>query len=503
LNEMEMDPEEWEEIEQEAEPQEKAAEALDAEEDSDEEKSEEGSEEKQTTYERIDDTEEEVVELYMTKLREFGITVPEKHKQFAEIYMTGKMHKVIPKMRYIAASRNCMTKTLSAILTKVLRQVQHQHRFICRERKRATGLDAMWIADSSAMVLTQIDELRESRRAVTVDTYDFTDLYTNIPHAALKHEIHRLIDEAFESQRDMQFINTASYYGRWVERKQSKGLNIDSDTAKRMVSLLIDNIYVTVGSRAFRQVIGIPMGTDCAPYLANLYLYARERSWLENRYRAADWKTLQHFKYCSRFIDDLNTFNNADMIERHSSEIYGGLQLKKESAPDSKSAHFLEVDMLVQGNFVHTGLYDKRDAFDFRVVTFPTLPANQDPVASHGLIIAQLIRYARVTDTPTALLHRSRMLTDRLLDQGFYRQLLQQKCGVFFDRHHKEIRKFALTKEQLIAGCFNGSPEQQHHSPEREALLTAEPERKEEQRERKKRKRGNMRLKQKRAASIA
>ena len=40
-------------------------------------------------------------------------------------------------------------------------------------------------------------------------------------------------------------------------------------------------MYVTVGNDVFRQVIGIPMGTDCAPFLANLYLYALEFEFLE------------------------------------------------------------------------------------------------------------------------------------------------------------------------------------------------------------------------------
>ena len=41
-----------------------------------------------------------------------------------------------------------------------------------------------------------------------------------------------------------------------------------------MVEYLIDIIYILcVGNRAFRQSIGIPMGTDYAPLIANLYLF--------------------------------------------------------------------------------------------------------------------------------------------------------------------------------------------------------------------------------------
>ena len=44
------------------------------------------------------------------------------------------------------------------------------------------------------------------------------------------------------------------------------------DSLMEMIEYLIDNIYIKVGSKVFRQQVGIPMGTDCAPLLANLFL---------------------------------------------------------------------------------------------------------------------------------------------------------------------------------------------------------------------------------------
>jgi len=43
-----------------------------------------------------------------------------------------------------------------------------------------------------------------------------------------------------------------------------------------MIEFLIDNIYVSFGGLHFRQVIGIPMGTNCAPLLADLFLCTYE-----------------------------------------------------------------------------------------------------------------------------------------------------------------------------------------------------------------------------------
>ena len=58
---------------------------------------------------------------------------------------------------------------------------------------------------------------------------------------------------------------------------------------KMMINLirwLIDNIFVVLGDKCFQQVIGIPMGTDCAPFLANLFLFAYEFQWIDKQRKA-------------------------------------------------------------------------------------------------------------------------------------------------------------------------------------------------------------------------
>jgi hypothetical protein len=48
-----------------------------------------------------------------------------------------------------------------------------------------------------------------------------------------------------------------------------------------MLEFLIDNIFVSFGGTLFQQVIGIPMGTNCAPLLADLFLYSYESEFLQ------------------------------------------------------------------------------------------------------------------------------------------------------------------------------------------------------------------------------
>jgi hypothetical protein len=42
------------------------------------------------------------------------------------------------------------------------------------------------------------------------------------------------------------------------------------------LDFLLDNLFLCFGHCVYRQCIGIPMGTNCAVYLANIYLFTYE-----------------------------------------------------------------------------------------------------------------------------------------------------------------------------------------------------------------------------------
>ena len=48
-----------------------------------------------------------------------------------------------------------------------------------------------------------------------------------------------------------------------------------------MTEFLVDNIYVRFGGQLFRQMVGIPIGTNCAPLLVDLFLYSYENESLD------------------------------------------------------------------------------------------------------------------------------------------------------------------------------------------------------------------------------
>jgi len=53
------------------------------------------------------------------------------------------------------------------------------------------------------------------------------------------------------------------------------------DDIVNMINFLIDNIFEEFGGRIFQQTVGIPMGTNCAPLLANLFLHSHKAEFVQ------------------------------------------------------------------------------------------------------------------------------------------------------------------------------------------------------------------------------
>ena len=78
----------------------------------------------------------------------------------------------------------------------------------------------------------------------------------------------------------------------------------------KMIEFLVDNIYVRFGGQLFRQMVGISMGTNCAPILANLFLNSYENEFLHKLIMEGKRKLARKFNLSYRYTDDLISFNN-------------------------------------------------------------------------------------------------------------------------------------------------------------------------------------------------
>lgn len=409
-----------------------------------------------STYASIDEKETLIGDCSNKIKKRFGIEVPKEHQCFASLYWVAKMHKQKVGCRFIAASKRCVTKTLSAWITKYLKAVLAIHRAECQKLKRDTGVEHCWVVESSQPVLARIKQVNARSGCESVDSFDFKNLYTAIPHEDLKKQLSWAITEAFTYARISNGVNECwlNWRGRKVgARFSSKKTKSSVSESKliEMVCFLIDNIYVSVGSRNFQQKVGIPMGTDCGPLLANLYLFSLEFKWIRGLWddrgtrevRLSRRKIALGCAHCFRYIDDLLAFNNRNVLADHWREIYPFLELEKQN-DDSLSTDFLDLTLSVGNGRVQKSPYDKRDAFGFEVVSFPNLESNIHLKNSHGVLIGQLLRFTDSCDRWGDFQRKSTTLINKLLQQGFYGRLLRKYTLRFFERHGNMLKNFTI-----------------------------------------------------------
>ena len=120
-----------------------------------------------------------------------------KHKPFKKTRQEFKHQCSFSyKQRYIAGSAKCSIKPLSQILTRILTAVKEDFQKYCDTAYARSGVNQMWI-------LKNFKELLENLKAQSlysvnsIKSFDFSTLYTTIPHDKLKSELKEIINKCF------------------------------------------------------------------------------------------------------------------------------------------------------------------------------------------------------------------------------------------------------------------------------------------------------------------
>jgi hypothetical protein len=97
----------------------------------------------------------------------------------------------------------------------------------------------------------------------------------------------------------------------------------------------------------------------------------------------------------------------------------------KETTDRASSVSFLDLYLeFDDSGRLSTKIYNKRDAFNFKIINFQNMCSNIPASPAYGVYILQLIRYARTSSNYSDFLKRHLHLRNRLLDQDYNRFVL-------------------------------------------------------------------------------
>ena len=168
-----------------------------------------------------------------------------------------------------------------------------------------SNYNKFWVLHNVDPVIENINIINRKKKAKSIATYNFSTLYTTLPHDKLIKRLCNVIDFVFEGGNRTHICISKNNVAYWEKSPNTTKLLAKVHSLKH----LIQNCYFMVGNSLLRQKIGIPMGIIPPSFWANLFLYTYEKEHMSELI-SNDKEKARHFHATKRFIDDLGTLND-------------------------------------------------------------------------------------------------------------------------------------------------------------------------------------------------
>ena len=196
---------------------------------------------------------------------------------------------------------------MSILLTSCLTAIKKHVLKYCTTVYERTSKKLFWSIKNSGEILNELRSI--GFLASGLSKYDFSTFYTTLPHNLIKEKLTELIEQTFNRNGSLYLACNAK--NAFFTSEQPKRYKLWS-CQKMCYALhyLLDNIFIGFGSKLYRQIVGIPMGTNCAPLVADLFLFCYERDFMLSLSDKNQTDIIEAFNSTSRYLDDLLNINN-------------------------------------------------------------------------------------------------------------------------------------------------------------------------------------------------
>ena len=172
----------------------------------------------------------------------------------------------------------------------------------------------------------------------------------------------------FFKSKQCEFITCSdnSNTAYFSKSRSKKNDSFSCDVLIEKMNSIINNSNIVYHDVVYRQKISIPMRTNRAPFLANMFLHVYEYEYLSKLMNDSDVSTAKLLSNTLRYQDDCICINDGDVFRHHYSNMYP-IEMTLENTNISKAVHtFLDLRISIfRGKFRYCS-YDKRQRIQLR-----------------------------------------------------------------------------------------------------------------------------------------
>ena len=295
------------------------------------------------------------------------------------------------------------------------------------EKSDTTGIRKYFIVDNVDEVAQYIKSNYSSLQEMRVSTFDFSDMYTNLPHTKIKAVINTLVEEYIGDNlivRDKRSrIGKDFYLANEFNEDVQVAYNIEE--IKELLNVILSNSYIKNGDHMLRQCHGIPMGSQCSPHIANLYCFGIEKNWIDNIIHS-NGLSIANDRIIFRYIDDFLIFSKNEPTPPPQAEyqmsytdtslgrndiVFLGMRVRFEERPRGHP-------------FIRLSIWDKENLFNFQPIKYTSSTSNAPRSLGPGILKGALYRAATNINNDFDLYLEIEKVIYRLRSRGYSKKSL-------------------------------------------------------------------------------
>lgn len=416
-----------------------------------------------------------VVQDFVQKTASFGtwcLGPPRLHY----LYWLPKMHKPTPTPRFISGGVKSFVTRASTLLTSILQLVLNTLRRKDNARMLA-GLPRRYFVvdsfDEVAEFLHRYAKLSPAQCSHDLHTFDFTTLYTSLPQDDLINKVSLVIEEAMEYARttsrtqrvtrshgetNIRVFCSRHQSSEWTTSPRriddsATSLILTAQDVQSLLGAVVGSTYVRNGHTVFHQHRGLPMGTNSAPLIANLYLYYYEARMVD--YLFSLHASLAHsLSLTFRLIDDILSVDcplfpillaSSPPFSSLPFPFYPSELTLEETTTSSRGqplARFLGMEIVP--DHLSITVYDKRRDFPFATVMYPHAHSNVPANSRYGIFTGQLHRFSRICSSHSDFVANACFVAAKMVNRGYSLSQLTRKFKAFLHIHTPYSQPFSF-----------------------------------------------------------